>query len=432
MKETILAIACVLAVTLIVFAVVQGVFWDSQEQAESFSDLTNGAGQQLESVERTTTEEPTTQEPTTEEPTTEEPTTEEPTTEEPTTEEPTTETTLPEIQLIASGQKFIVDGISVETFVTDEDETILVGADEYLAALGLDKDGTRHASEKELVILSADGSLLSVNDKAYDTVVEGKLYLPIYEFAEEFGYPMWVDEEYETVYITPAAKSFEIPENVNVPVLMYHAVSDYCWGYAELFVSPSNMEKQLKYLVDNGYDPIWFEDLAHVEDYDKPVILTFDDGYDDNYTNLFPLLQQYNVKATVFIIGQDVSGTNHKMNEEQIIEMSNSGLVSIQSHSYTHGDMGSMSETTLEYEIGETQKVLTRLTGKIPYVLCYPSGKFSTRTIEVAQRHNLNFGLKMVGGLYNTSVDDPYKISRYYIARSTDIYTFSAYISSAG
>ena len=162
------------------------------------------------------------------------------------------------------------------------------------------------------------------------------------------------------------------------------------------------------------------------------MILTFDDGYDDNYTDLFPLLQQYQVKATVFIIGQDVSGTNHKMNEEQIREMSDSGLVSIQSHSFTHGDMGSMGEDTLEYEIGETQKVLTRITGKIPYVLCYPSGKFSSKTIEVAQRHNLNFALKMVGGLYNTSVDNVYKISRYYISRNTDIYTFSYYISNAG
>lgn len=411
MKETILAIACVLAVTLIVLAVVYFGFFDTQEP-EIFPDLTLGEYLQTE---------PTTQEPTTQAPSTQPPTTEEP-----------TEPTLPEVQLIASGQAFIVDGTQVETFVTEEDETVLVGAVEYLDALGLDEDGARHASEKKLVVLAMNGNLLSVKDKIYDTVIEGKLYLPIYEFAEELGYPVWVDEEYDTVYITPGAKSFEVPEDVNVPVLMYHAVSDYCWGYSELFVSPSNMEKQLKYLVDNGYDPIWFEDLEHLEDYDKPVILTFDDGYDDNYTELFPLLKQYNVKATVFIIGQDVSGINHKMNEEQIKEMSDSGLVSIQSHSYTHGDMGSMSEETLEYEIGETQKVLTRITGKIPYVLCYPSGKFSSKTIEVAQRHNLNFALKMVGGLYNTSVDDVFKISRYYIARSTDIYTFSYYISSAG
>ena len=73
------------------------------------------------------------------------------------------------------------------------------------------------------------------------------------------------------------------------------------------------------------------------EDYEKPVILTFDDGYDDNYTELFPLLQKYNAKATIFVIPKAI-GTPHKMTAEQIYELSRSGLVSIQSHTYSHGN----------------------------------------------------------------------------------------------
>lgn len=404
MKETILAIFLVLLVVLAVAFLVDSALEFTQEPQEEITGLTT---------------EPTTAPPTqnTTEPTTQ-----------PTTEEPTE----PEIVPVVCDTVFFADGNELDAFVTEEDETVIAEAQAYLKALGLDEEGVRHASEKEKIFLSEDGSSLRVNDVTYATVYQGKLYLPVLEFAEQMGYPVWEDEEFNTVYITPGAKSFEVPEGVNVPVLMYHAVSDSSWGYSELFVKPSEMEKQLAYLVDNGYDPIWFEDLAHVEDYDKPVILTFDDGYDDNYTELFPLLKKYNVKATIFIIGQDVSGINHKMNEEQIKEMADSGLVSMQSHSYTHGDMGSMSEETLEYEIGETQKVITRITGKVPYVLCYPEGKFSSRTIEVAKQFGLNFGLKMVGGLYHTSVDDVFKISRYYIARSTDIYTFSYYVSNAG
>ena len=398
MKETALAIVFVLVIVLTIFIVGYGVFGVTEEPTEPMPILTD-ATETEESTQLTT---------------------------EPTTEEPTE----PEIVPVETEQKLIVNGIEIATFVTEDDETLIALADNYLAALGLDENGTRHISEKELLIYGEE--TISVDGNLYGAVYSGERYLPVFEFASQFGYPVWEDEEFNTIYITPGAKHFEVPADVNVPVLMYHAVSDNCWGSRELFVSPSEMEKQLAYLVDNGYDPIWFEDLEHVEEYDKPVILTFDDGYDDNYTDLFPLLQKYQVKATVFIIGQDVSGTNHKMNEEQIREMSDSGLVSMQSHSFTHGDMGSMSEETLEYEIGETQKVLTRITGKIPYVLCYPSGKFSSRTIEVAQRHNLNFALRMVGGLYNTSVDDVYKISRYYISRNTDIYTFSYYISNAG
>ncbi len=404
MKETILAIIFVLVVTLSVVGVVYfGFFAETEPPIESVAETT----------EPTTSEELTTQEPT------------ESTTQEIETTQMPTE---PETTLSQSGKVFLVNGVRMQTFVTDLDETIIVGATEYLDALGLDEDGAAHTSDKALVQLASDGLSLNLGGVTYDAVYDGKLYLPIYEFAEAFSYPVWVDDTYGGIYITTGARSFEIPADVDVPVLMYHAVSDDCWGYVELFVSPSDMEEQLAYLVENGYDPIWFEDLAHVEDYDKPVILTFDDGYDDNYTELFPLLQKYNVKATIFIIGQDVFGVQHKLTQDQIREMSDSGLVSIQSHSYTHGDLDAMDEETLEYEISETKKVIARITGKAPYVLCYPSGKYSDLTIEVASKHHL-FGLKMVGGLYNTSVDDPFEVSRYYIARSTDLYTFAAYIS---
>ena len=91
---------------------------------------------------------------------------------------------------------------------------------------------------------------------------------------------------------------------------MYHAVSDDLWGYWDLFVSPETMEQELLYLQENGYETIWFEDLSHVEDFEKPVILTFDDGYDDNYTELFPLLQKYNAQATIFVQGNRHAAQN--------------------------------------------------------------------------------------------------------------------------
>ncbi len=323
--------------------------------------------------------------------TTESPATEPPVTEPPTTEPPTT--TEPEPVIEDSGKTVIYEGLSLSTYYIDGDETLMALA----ADLGT-------AGEEE--------------------------YVPLLETAETLGYPMWEDEDSGILYITPSAKSFDIPEDVNVPVLMYHAVSDNMWGINELFVSPSDMEEQLAYLVDNGYDPIWFQDLAHVEDYDKPVILTFDDGYDDNYTELFPLLQKYQVKATVFVIG-NAMGKSHKMTEEQVRELSDSGLVTIQSHGYTHHDMDVMGAEELEYELGESWRVLTRVTGKIPSVLCYPTGKYNSTTLEIAETY-YNFGLKMNGGLYNTSVDDPYLVSRYYVSRYTDIYTFAYYISDAG
>lgn len=354
--------------------------------------------------------------------------TEPPATQPPTTELPPTEPpTEPEPEVVENDAVYILDGITLKTYWIEE--TLMLRADEFLAAAGLDADGAAHATDKACVTLAADGMSLALDGVTYDTVVSETLYLPLDEIVAVFDYPVWLDEQDGTTYISPSARSFEIPQGVNVPVLMYHAVSDNCWGIEELFVSPSRMEDQLAYLVENGYDPIWFEDLAHVEDYDKPVILTFDDGYDDNYTELFPLLQKYGVKATVFVIAGSV-GNNHKATAEQIREMSDSGLVSIQSHTYNHGYLDEMDEATQDYELGETQRCLTRLTGKIPKILCYPTGRFNDLTVEVAQRY-YDFGIKMVGGLYNTS-DNPYYVNRYYISRYTDIYTFAAYVSSSG
>lgn len=351
-----------------------------------------------------------------------------------TTEAPTTTATEPEPEpeLIPQEPPVVLQGKPVESFLIDG--SLFIRAADFADAVGMTIE-----SEEPLKLRGADTVELSekrltVNGEPYvqpmeEIVYRGEAYFPLLEMAEALRYPMWTDEESGITYITPSARAFEIPENVNVPVLMYHAVSDYMWGINELFVSPSSMDEQLAYLVENGYDAIWFEDLAHVADYDKPVILTFDDGYDDNYTELLPLLQKYNVKATVFVIGNAV-GMSHKMTEEQIREMAASGLVSIQSHGYTHDDMDVMGEETLEFELSETKKVITRMTGRIPYVLCYPTGKYSNLTLEVGARHYL-FGIKMVGGQYNTS-DDPFLVSRFYVSRYTDIGTFASYLSAAG
>ena len=340
-----------------------------------------------------------------------------------TTEVPTTTATEPEPEpeLIPQEPPVVLQGKPVESFLIDG--SLFIRAADFAEAVGMTIE-----SEEPLKLRGADTVELSekrltVNGEPYvqpmeEIVYRGEAYFPLLEMAEALRYPMWTDEESGITYITPSARAFEIPENVNVPVLMYHAVSDDMWGINELFVSPSSMDEQLAYLVENGYDAIWFEDLAHIADYDKPVILTFDDGYDDNYTELLPLLQKYNVKATVFVIGNAV-GMSHKMTEEQIREMAASGLVSIQSHGYTHDDMDVMGEETLEFELSETKKVITRMTGRIPYVLCYPTGKYSNLTLEVGARHYL-FGIKMVGGQYNTS-DDPFLVSRFYVSRYTDI-----------
>ena len=367
-----------------------------------------------------------------------------PVTEPSATEETATE---PEIEVLPDEQVSVLNGFRVETYYIDGvrmiERNVFVNALElYNEDTSLKLYGIDSFEELDTAIIingeQIDGVVASAvafdggpaDDGNGQPTEVRVLYLPFDELIAAMGCPLYVDEDTGVHYYTPSARRFEIPQNVNVPVLMYHAVSDDIWGYDELFVSPSDMEAQLAYIVDNGYDAIWFEDLSHIEDYDKPVILTFDDGYEDNYTNLFPLLQKYGVKATIFVIGNAPNNQEIMATEQQIREMSTSGLVSIQSHSYTHPDLDALGYDDTMYELAQSKKVITRIAGKEPIVLCYPSGKYNNYTLQLGPDYYM-FGIKMTGGLYNTSAN-PFLVSRYYIARTTDIYTFAAYLSAAG
>lgn len=345
------------------------------------------------------------------------------------------ETQAPTVTLEQSQDSPIVNGVPMlcwvfhfENYVTPED---------FAAAAGLTLESTdpvKMSGPDDQVVFGPEGLTVTVFGEtstvpAETVTANGQVYVPFQALVDALNYSVFRDEEKGMTYYTPGARRFPIPQDVDVPVIMYHAVSDDIWGVDELFVSPEDMEEQLAYLVDNGYDPIWFEDLAHLSDYEKPVILTFDDGYDDNYTELFPLLEKYQVKATIFIITDSV-GNQHKMNAKQIQELSESGLVSIQSHSHTHSDMDTLDAEATAYEMSQSKLSLVRLTGKEPLVLCYPTGKYNSYTLELAPEYYM-FGLKMVGGQYNTS-DDPYLVNRYYMSRYYDIDTFAGYLRSAG
>ena len=208
-----------------------------------------------------------------------------------------------------------------------------------------------------------------------------------------------------------------------MPIWMYHEVGDNLWGIESLFVSPSSMREQLQYLQDNGYDTIFFSDLTHLEDYDKPVILTFDDGYLGTYTELFPLLKEFGMKATVFVITASI-GSEYDITAEQAKEMSDSGLVEIESHTVNHNELAQLGSEEQESELRQSQLDIARITGKIPYVLSYPNGSHNDTTIELAKKY-YDFAIIANGGKWITD-SRYYTIPRLYAARSTTMDTFSS------
>ncbi len=319
-----------------------------------------------------------------------------------------------------------VDGIALDA-VYQEKGVDYMKADALLSLLGGSAQEQIGIETHTLTVTEGNQeTVYTSGGDAPNALFDGEnWYLPYENALQEAGYHRYVAPEGERYYTRyPTAESlFEAKE---VPVLMYHAVSDDLWGIAGLFVSPANMEKQLQYLADKGYTPIWFEDLAHIETIEKPVILTFDDGYDDNYTNLFPLLKKYNMKATIFMITGSI-GANHYLTADQIKEMDQSGLVSFQSHTVSHPDLGKCTAEELDAEMQNSKATLARLTGKEPFVLCYPMGKWSDLSLEKTAEH-YEFGLFMSGSTFVTGKTDPVRIYRKYVSRSTSVEEFAGMI----
>ena len=329
------------------------------------------------------------------------------------------------------GPGVTVDGTELASGSLRFDGIACVQLTELTEALGTELSWDRPAGSflwrEEPVVLSLYLEALYWGDAACDLPGglrewEGQPWIPLESLCAALGIGFFTDESQNHLYATPAAGTWAIPEGIRVPILMYHGVTDDVWGMSDLFVSPSRLEEQLQYLEENGFTPIWFSDLAYVDQIEKPIILTFDDGYMDNYTELYPLLQKYQMKATIFVITDTIDLNPRNLTADQIRELSASGLVEIQSHTVTHPYLTSLTPNDQRWELAQSKLVLTRLTGKEPYVICYPSGHRGQDTLEIA-RELYVLGLDMNGGDYTTG-SDPYTIPRWHVSRFNSLATF--------
>ena len=326
----------------------------------------------------------------------------------------------------------VVDGRPLRIPVYQQEETWYVSLERLTAALDADPEvATDQVSftwdGREICMARATanyfyGDSIRSLGAAVPVCTEEGLLVPMEALCDVLQVGCFYDGEEQTFYITPGAGKFTIPAGVRVPTLMYHAVGDEVWGDTELFVSTADMEAQLRYLTEHGYTTIFFEDLARADEIEKPVLLTFDDGYRNNYDELFPLLQKYNCKATIFVVTDLVDQAEHKMTSEQIRELSDSGLVSIQSHTGSHPHLKTLSAQAQREELLRSKLALLRITGREPYALCYPYGEYNTDTLN--QMSGLYTVATKIGNLDYVTGQDRRTIARWYMKRSTTMEEF--------
>jgi peptidoglycan/xylan/chitin deacetylase (PgdA/CDA1 family) len=225
-----------------------------------------------------------------------------------------------------------------------------------------------------------------------------------------------------------------LTDTVKVPILMYHYISDPPEDadiYREdLSVAPAAFREQLQYLADNGYTSIDLYDLALAVTRrqalpPKPVILSFDDGYVDNYTNAFPLLQEFGFTGTFFIITAFVDNQNPAyMSWPMISEMAAAGM-RIESHSKSHPDLSEANRDELIWQILGSQETIAAHIGYTPRFFCYPGGRYSKETVAMLQELDFWGAVTTAGGNLHT-YEDRYEWSRVRMRNSTTLPVFAA------
>lgn len=259
---------------------------------------------------------------------------------------------------------------------------------------------------------------------------EDEVWVPLERLCQIWNISLLKDTADGTLYCTSTMPDGSIPQGIRVPVLMYHAVNSNVWGHRDLFVSPEVMEQHLVYLLENGFDLIHFEDLDHLEQFDKPVILTFDDGYLDNFTNLYPLLEKYDAKATIFVVTSSIGKYETSMIPQQVKQLSDSGLVSIQSHTVSHRVLAGLDAQSQEAELERSRLYVARMTGRQPFVISYPTGAYNNDTLEQAENY-YRFAVTVEPGDYVTG-SGRYTIPRYNIRHTTTLEELALMVSHAG
>lgn len=219
--------------------------------------------------------------------------------------------------------------------------------------------------------------------------------------------------------------SAEKKEGIFVPIIMYHSIlkDENMWG--DYVLSPVELEKDIVYLKTNGYTPIFVNDLISYVNYgeklpSKPVIISFDDGYYNNYTYLFPLLKKYDFKATISVVGSFTE--NYSSGEEEpnpsysclrwqdINEMRNSGYVEICNHTFDMHSNESRSgasrmknESYEDYrsvfikDIFKMQDLCESYCGFKPNVFTYPFGAHDASSDRLVKNCGFSASLGVEG-----------------------------------
>ena len=220
-----------------------------------------------------------------------------------------------------------------------------------------------------------------------------------------------------------------------LPVIMYHSIQKNQAKCGKYTISPGELEQDLKWLRENGYNTVTVGELINFAERgkplkDKPVLLTFDDGYYDNVHYAGPLLQEYGFNAVLFVVGEFIDKSEGEgcqnpnysyANRETLKKLAGEGVWEIESHSYTlhHNKNGREGVKRVRGESDEKYYALLRedftkigeliqsVTGQFPRAFAYPLGAMSKEAEEVLREMGYKITLSCILGVGEVKAGDP-------------------------
>ncbi len=212
-------------------------------------------------------------------------------------------------------------------------------------------------------------------------------------------------------------------------ILMYHSVS---LNNKFFTVTPKKFEKQIRYIHKKGYKVIFLSEMIRKiknrESISGMVSITFDDGYQDNYLNAFPILKKYNLPATFFLIAGQIDQEGF-LSKEQIKYMYKEGIAEFMPHTVNHPDLRMISFEESLLEINNSKVLIEDILGIQSNVFAYPKGRYTEKILDYVKcGGEIDAAVTVEGGLVSLE-DDIFLLKRNAVDSKTNFLVFKTLLN---
>jgi peptidoglycan/xylan/chitin deacetylase (PgdA/CDA1 family) len=233
-----------------------------------------------------------------------------------------------------------------------------------------------------------------------------------------------------------------------IPILLYHSIAESASAqFKKWVVDPRDFAAQMAYLHENGFTPLTVTRLARaitnrrVSLPDRPVVISFDDGFADFYSQAFPILDQYGFAATLYVVSGYVGGRSQWLQAqgegerpmltwEQIFALDEAG-VEIGAHTQTHPQLDTLATSVARDQIQGSKLVLEQRLGKRVTSFAYPHGYYSPDIRRVVRQAGFHCACGVKHAMSSIK-DDRFALSRIIVSSATSLADFRDLLAGRG